>query len=185
MTAQHNAFFSAFPIYTLLTYSSVHPTSVSSSDANLLSLFNARMLQRTQLNVSRDYQACEFPFKRDYGMAPRRVPSSAGLPDKWSEEMDRFICFSDAVGDTPIRMVILSLKKRFPELNQVISFHNTRDKLTIPIRSLRSVRLPLSTASTVSIAWRTITSRKEPLSLCNASSPLAIPYRRRIMELTK
>ncbi|KAL8777538.1 MAG: hypothetical protein Q9213_007820 [Squamulea squamosa] len=65
-----------------------------------------------------DYRACEYPFKRDYGMAPRRVPSSAGLPDKWSEEMDRFICFSDAVGDTPTRMVILSLKKRFPELNQ-------------------------------------------------------------------
>ncbi|KAL8769814.1 MAG: hypothetical protein Q9209_004252 [Squamulea sp. 1 TL-2023] len=76
------------------------------------------MLQGSQLKANRDYRACEFPFKRDYGMAPRRVPSSAGLPDKWSEEMDRFICFSDAVGDTPTRMVILSLKKRFPELNQ-------------------------------------------------------------------
>ncbi|KAL8908313.1 MAG: hypothetical protein Q9171_005499 [Xanthocarpia ochracea] len=74
--------------------------------------------KQKRVRTEEDYRACEFPFKRDYGMGPRRVPSSAGLPDKWSEEMDRFICFSDAVGDTPIRMVILSLKKRFPELNQ-------------------------------------------------------------------
>lgn len=84
-------------------------------------MFSARMLQGPQLTGTRDYRACEFPFTRDYGMAPRRVPSSAGLPDKWSEEMDRFICFSDAVGETPTRVVILSLKKRFPELNQVLS----------------------------------------------------------------
>lgn len=84
-------------------------------------MFSARMLQGSQLTGTRDYRACEFPFTRDYGMAPRRVPSSAGLPDKWSEEMDRFVCFSDAVGETPTRVVILSLKKRFPELNQVLS----------------------------------------------------------------
>ncbi|KAL8636838.1 MAG: hypothetical protein Q9226_009201 [Calogaya cf. arnoldii] len=74
--------------------------------------------RQKEKGVPEDYQACAFPFTRDYGMAPRRLPSSAGLPDRWSEEMDRFICFSDAVGETPTRMVILSLKKRFPELNQ-------------------------------------------------------------------
>ncbi|KAL8694327.1 MAG: hypothetical protein Q9224_003589 [Gallowayella concinna] len=80
--------------------------------------FSARILQSSELISRKEYQACQFPFKRDYGMGPRRVPSSAGLPDCWNEEMDRFICFSEAVGDTPTRMVILSLKKRFPELNQ-------------------------------------------------------------------
>ena len=77
------------------------------------------MLQILQLNISRDYRACQFPLTRDYGMGPIRVPSSLGLPDRWSEEMDRFICFSEAVGDTPTRVVILSLKKRFPEVNRV------------------------------------------------------------------
>ncbi|KAL8718612.1 MAG: hypothetical protein Q9225_004275 [Loekoesia sp. 1 TL-2023] len=64
-----------------------------------------------------DWQACEFPFKRDYGMAPRRVPSSAGLPDNWTTEMDEFICYSDAIGDLAVKVIIISLKKRFPELN--------------------------------------------------------------------
>ncbi|KAL8667994.1 MAG: hypothetical protein Q9168_007131 [Polycauliona sp. 1 TL-2023] len=76
------------------------------------------MLQSSQLTGNRDFRACKFPFMREYGMAARRMPSSTGLPDKfWNEEMDRFICFSDAVGETPTRMVIMSLKKRFPDLN--------------------------------------------------------------------
>ncbi|KAL9001981.1 MAG: hypothetical protein Q9188_005077 [Gyalolechia gomerana] len=50
-------------------------------------------------------------------MAPRRVPSSAGLPDNWSTEMDEFICYSDAIGDLPVKVIIISLKKRFPSLN--------------------------------------------------------------------
>ncbi|CAO1602354.1 hypothetical protein XANCAGTX0491_005968 [Xanthoria calcicola] len=78
------------------------------------------MLQGLQLTGNRDYRPCKFPFTRDHdGMAPLHVPTSSGLPsDMWSEEMDRFICFSDAVGETPTRVVILSLKKRFPELKQ-------------------------------------------------------------------
>ncbi|KAL8936912.1 MAG: hypothetical protein Q9211_003949 [Gyalolechia sp. 1 TL-2023] len=54
-------------------------------------------------------------------MAPRRVPSSAGLPDNWSTEMDEFICYSDAIGDLPVKVIIISLKKRFPSLN--MNFH--------------------------------------------------------------
>ncbi|KAL8940153.1 MAG: hypothetical protein Q9216_002971 [Gyalolechia sp. 2 TL-2023] len=50
-------------------------------------------------------------------MAPRRVPSSAGLPDNWNTEMDEFICYSDAIGDLPVKVIIISLKKRFPSLN--------------------------------------------------------------------
>ncbi|KAI4103239.1 MAG: hypothetical protein LQ339_004342 [Xanthoria mediterranea] len=71
-------------------------------------------------HVQCNYRPCKFPFTRDYdGMAPLHVPTSSGLPSEmWSEEMDRFICFSDAVGETPTRVVILSLKKRFPELKQ-------------------------------------------------------------------
>ncbi|KAI4189986.1 MAG: hypothetical protein L6R41_001094 [Letrouitia leprolyta] len=48
---------------------------------------------------------------------PRRVPSSAGLPDSWTREMDEFICYSDALGDLPLKVIIVSLKKRFPHLN--------------------------------------------------------------------
>ncbi|KAL8950164.1 MAG: hypothetical protein Q9222_003792 [Ikaeria aurantiellina] len=72
---------------------------------------------KRELTRHSNWKACPFPFKRDYGMAARRVPSSAGLPDNWSTEMDEFICYSEAVGDVPARMLILSLKKRFPELN--------------------------------------------------------------------
>ncbi|KAL8991703.1 MAG: hypothetical protein Q9169_007726 [Polycauliona sp. 2 TL-2023] len=79
--------------------------------------------QQRKRATQEDFQACPFPFTHDYGMAPIRTPSSAGLPNKWSAEMDRFICFSDAVGETPTRMVIISLKKRFPELNQVLPCH--------------------------------------------------------------
>ncbi|KAI4094140.1 MAG: hypothetical protein LQ344_002394 [Seirophora lacunosa] len=49
-------------------------------------------------------------------MAPRRVPSSAGLPDNWTPDMDEFICYSDAVGDLSVKVTIISLKKRFPPL---------------------------------------------------------------------
>ncbi|KAI4239154.1 MAG: hypothetical protein L6R40_005587 [Gallowayella cf. fulva] len=76
------------------------------------------MLRGSRLTSPREQKACTFPFKRDYGMSPHRVPSSASLPIDWNEEMDRFICFSDAVGGISTRMVILSLKKRFPELNK-------------------------------------------------------------------
>ena len=88
-------------------------------------MFSARsLLQGSQLTklTRTAWQACEFPFKRDYGMAPRRVPSSAGLPDNWSTEMDEFICYSDAVGDLSLKVIIISLKKRFPELNMVSIF---------------------------------------------------------------
>ncbi|KAL9008120.1 MAG: hypothetical protein Q9173_006725 [Seirophora scorigena] len=49
-------------------------------------------------------------------MAPRRVPSSAGLPDNWTPDMDEFICYSDAVGDLSVKVTIISLKKRFPQV---------------------------------------------------------------------
>lgn len=52
-------------------------------------------------------------------MAPRRVPSSAGLPDNWTPDMDEFICYSDAVGDLSVKVTIISLKKRFPPLGPV------------------------------------------------------------------
>ncbi|KAL8841753.1 MAG: hypothetical protein Q9170_000786 [Blastenia crenularia] len=52
-------------------------------------------------------------------MAPKRVPSSSGLPDNWTVEMDKFICYCDALGDFPVKVIIISLKKRFPELNMV------------------------------------------------------------------
>lgn len=85
-------------------------------------MFSARSLSTgsrlTPINRT-DWQACEFPFKRDYGMAPRHVPSSAGLPDNWTTEMDEFICYSDAIGDLSVKVIIISLKKRFPELNMV------------------------------------------------------------------
>ncbi|KAL9016703.1 MAG: hypothetical protein Q9185_005982 [Variospora sp. 1 TL-2023] len=62
-------------------------------------------------------QACDFPFKRGkHDMAPRRVPSSAGLPDNWTPDMDEFVCYSDAVGDLSVKVTIISLKKRFPQL---------------------------------------------------------------------
>lgn len=79
------------------------------------------LLHRSKHNrepIRPEWQACEFPFKRDYGMAPpRRVPSSAGLPDSWNTEMDEFICYSDALGDLPLKLIVISLKKRFPSLN--------------------------------------------------------------------
>lgn len=52
-------------------------------------------------------------------MAPRRVPSSAGLPDNWTPDMDEFVCYSDAVGDLSVKVTIISLKKRFPQLGPV------------------------------------------------------------------
>lgn len=87
-------------------------------------MFIARCLSGNNwLTVSNrtEWQACEFPFKRTYDMAPpRRVPSSAGLPDSWTREMDEFICYSDALGDLPLKVIIVSLKKRFPHLNPVM-----------------------------------------------------------------
>lgn len=58
--------------------------------------------------------------------------------------MDRFICFSDAVGDTPTRVVIMSLKKRFPELKQVWSLfpeHQSQADPTNPQFSLSELAI--------------------------------------------
>lgn len=111
----------------------MHPTSAHLRDPHVqcsTRMLSARMLQGLQLTSNRDYRPCKFPFTRDYdGMAPLHVPTSSGLPSEmWSEEMDRFICFSDAVGETPTRVVILSLKKRFPELKQVWSLFPEHQK---------------------------------------------------------
>lgn len=66
-----------------------------------------------------EYKACPFPYKRHEGAGVRGVPSGMGLPDVWTEEMDRFICYCEAVGDFPLKTVIVSLKKRFPQLEKV------------------------------------------------------------------
>lgn len=68
-------------------------------------------------------------------MAPRRVPSSAGLPDNWSTEMDEFICYSDAIGDLPVKVIIISLKKRFPSLNMVSRLFYTTMLWSIKIQA--------------------------------------------------
>lgn len=68
-------------------------------------------------------------------MAPRRVPSSAGLPDNWTPEMDEFICYSDAVGDLSVKVTIISLKKRFPQLGPVSRLHSHNEH-TLPQRCL-------------------------------------------------
>lgn len=52
-------------------------------------------------------------------MAPRRVPSTAGLPEIWTPEMDQFICYCDALGELNLRVMIVSMKKRFPQLGPV------------------------------------------------------------------
>ncbi|KAL8712845.1 MAG: hypothetical protein Q9220_003053 [cf. Caloplaca sp. 1 TL-2023] len=83
-----------------------------------------------ELPCPSNWKACPFPFKRDYGRTARRMPSCTQLPDKWSTEMDEFICYSEAVGDVPARMLILSLKKKFPELNNyAISEQNIERRL--------------------------------------------------------
>ena len=53
---------------------------------------------------------------------PRKTPSGSGLPACWNEEMDRFICRCDALGDLEMSLIILGLKRNFPQLTQVRSF---------------------------------------------------------------
>ncbi|KAL8686455.1 MAG: hypothetical protein Q9218_007096 [Villophora microphyllina] len=83
---------------------------------------DARMLSSSgnplTMPVNSEYAACDFPFKRHHGAGTRRVPSGMGLPDCWNEEMDRFICYCEAVSDLPLKTVIVSLKKRFPQLEK-------------------------------------------------------------------
>lgn len=69
--------------------------------------------------VDSEYKACDFPYKRRQGAGVRVVPSGMGLPDVWTEEMDRVICYCEAVGELPLKTVIASLKKKFPQLDKV------------------------------------------------------------------
>lgn len=50
----------------------------------------------------------------------RYMPSAAQLPRVWNEEMDRFICECEAVGDMDSITMIRALKQKFPELHGVV-----------------------------------------------------------------
>lgn len=50
----------------------------------------------------------------------RRLPSGTQLPKEWNEVYDRFICHSDAVGYLDGTSILRALKKKFPELQDLI-----------------------------------------------------------------
>lgn len=111
-----------------LSSSSTPFTPACKFELNAGAMLNARSLSTSTKLTSVDRStspACDFPYRRhafnlDVDMAPRRVPSSVGLPETWTPEMDIFICYSDAVAsDVSMKLTIHSLKKRFPELNNV------------------------------------------------------------------
>ncbi|KAI4199690.1 MAG: hypothetical protein LQ350_004481 [Teloschistes chrysophthalmus] len=85
-------------------------------------MLSARMLSSSRIPltmpVDSEYKACDFPYKRRQGAGVRVVPSGMGLPDVWTEEMDRVICYCEAVGELPLKTVIASLKKKFPQLDK-------------------------------------------------------------------
>ncbi|KAL8729606.1 MAG: hypothetical protein Q9181_004950 [Wetmoreana brouardii] len=63
-----------------------------------------------------DWKADPNPQKPMRDKGPIRVPSGMGLPPIWTDEMDEFICYSEAVGDMSSKMIIAALKKKYPAL---------------------------------------------------------------------
>lgn len=46
----------------------------------------------------------------------RYMPSGAQLPTVWNKDMDRFICYCEALGDVDTRTMVKGLKQKFPAL---------------------------------------------------------------------
>ncbi|KAL8702882.1 MAG: hypothetical protein Q9201_003945 [Fulgogasparrea decipioides] len=63
-----------------------------------------------------DWKADPNPQKPMRDKGPIKVPSGMGLPPIWTDDMDEFICYSEAVGDMSSKMIIVALKKKYPEL---------------------------------------------------------------------
>ena len=58
-------------------------------------------------------------------MSEKTMPSGSNLPLCWTDDMDRFICHCDALGEYDYDDIVAALRDKFPELRDVsVSFED-------------------------------------------------------------